>query len=119
MAAAAVAATAIIARMITFASQSTLRRPQLAPSAPVIPRPGSQFQVGLDPRTALVFTGAGFGDLLGCLDGHHSIDDLEAAGLAAGLSTAEVSMALHRLREAGLLARRPDPGRSAGTTGSD
>ena len=73
--------------MITSASQSALRRPQLAPSAPVIPRPGSQFQVGLDPRTALVFTGAGFGELLGCLDGHHSVDDLEAAGWAAGLST--------------------------------
>ena len=69
----------------------------------MILRPGSQFQVGLDPRSALVFTGAGFGELLSSLDGHHSVADLEAAGSASGLSTTEVAGALHRLDEAGLL----------------
>ena len=49
--------------------------------------------------------------LLGCLDGHHSVDDLEAAGSAAGLSSGRGVLALHRLREAGLLhgpGSRPD-----------
>lgn len=89
--------------MITSAPAAALRSPQLAPAAPVIPRPGSQFQVGIDPRTALVFTGPGFGELLRCLDGRHGVADLEAVGWAAGLAPAEVSAALQRLHDAGLL----------------
>lgn len=50
-----------------------------------------------------MFTGAAFGELLGSLDGQHSIDSLETAGQSAGLSPAEVSWVLHRLNEAGLL----------------
>ena len=83
---------------------------KLAPHVPVVRRTATEFQVGLDPRTALLFDGPGFGAVLGALDGQHSADALRAVGQAAGLSARHLSWTVNRLRDAGLLAEPRNAG---------
>jgi len=82
---------------------------KLAPHAPVIRRTATEFQVGLDPRTALVFDGWGFGVVLDALDGQHSADALRALGQASGLTGQQLTWTVSRLRDAGLLVAPRDP----------
>lgn len=80
---------------------------ELAAYAVLTERAHDEVQVGLDPGTALVFSGAGYRALLGRLTGPVTMDGLLAVGRAAGLSPRAVSAAVRRLREAGLLTDGP------------
>ena len=90
-----------------------LDRVKLAPYAPVIRRTATEFQVGLDPRTALIFVGSGFGDLLAGLDGRHSAGALQALGTTSGLTVGQVTWTVNRLRDAGLIEPRRGTSRTA------
>ena len=68
--------------------------PKLLPHAPVIGRGDQEFQVGLDPRTALIFTGAGFGELLTALNGSHTLAAVRSTGRRAGLTLSNRSIRL-------------------------
>jgi hypothetical protein len=83
-----------------------LEHPQLVPYAPVIQRAKDELQVGIDPDTALVFRGKGFGALLARLDGSQSTSDVRTAARAVGLTRLQVTWALDALTAAGLLAER-------------
>ena len=91
-------------------SRSTTRRPleqpRLAPYAPLIHRESDEIQVGIDPDSALVFRGAGFGTVLGLLDGSRSTSAVCRAARVAGLTKNQVTGALDALAAAGLLAER-------------
>jgi hypothetical protein len=76
------------------------------PYAPLIQRSSDEVQVGVDPDTALVFRGPGFGPLLDLLDGSHPVGAIARAGRGAGLTTAQVREALDALAAAGLAAER-------------
>jgi hypothetical protein len=84
--------------------------PKLLPHAPVVRRGDQEFQVGLDPSTALIFTGSGFGELLAALDGSQTLAGVRTAGRRAGLAIGHVDRALRLLTAAGLLGDRPSAG---------
>jgi hypothetical protein len=88
------------------ASHARLEHPQLAPHAPVIERAVDEVQVGIDPATALVFRGPGFGRLLKLLNGCRPTSAVKRSGLAAGLTIDQVTGALEALAAAGLLTER-------------
>lgn len=75
---------------------------ELAHHAVVLHRSAAELQVGLDPRQALVFA-AGYRPVLDRLQTSTSPAGLLAAGRAAGLSVREVTSAVRRLHQAGLL----------------
>jgi DNA-binding MarR family transcriptional regulator len=79
---------------------------KLAPHAVLLKRPHGEIQVGLDSRTALIFAGPGFADLLTALQkAPTSPVALAGIGQAAGLTAHQVTWALQRLADAGLLNR--------------
>ena len=84
---------------------------ELADHAVVLRRSAAELQVGLDPRQALIFAD-GYRPVLDRLQAPTTPAVLLATGRAAGLSAREVTRAVRRLSEAGLL--RPGP---AGPTG--
>jgi hypothetical protein len=88
------------------ASHARLEHPQLAPYAPVIQRATQEVQVGIDPATALVFCGPGFGTLLELLNGSRPTSAVKRGGLAVGLTIDQVTGALDALAAAGLLTER-------------
>ena len=83
-----------------------VQHPQLVPYAPVIQRSTDEIQVGVEPDTALVFRGTGFGVLLPLLDGTRPASAVHSAARAAGLTTPELVGALDALVAAGLLTDR-------------
>jgi hypothetical protein len=83
-----------------------VEHPRLVPYAPVIQRSTNELQVGVDPDTALVFRGKGFGALLPLLDGTRPASAVHGAARRAGLTTTELTGALDALAAAGLLADR-------------
>ncbi len=86
------------------------RHPRLLPHAPVVTRSDQEFQVGLDPSNALIFSGVGYGALLAALDGSRSAADARAIGRAAGLTRREVDQAIRTMTDAELLGdRRSSP----------
>jgi hypothetical protein len=87
-------------------SQLPLKHPQLVPYARVIQRAKDEVQVGIDPDTALVFRGEGFGALLTQLDGSQPSSGVRSVALAAGLTTPQIASALDALSAAGLLTER-------------
>jgi hypothetical protein len=87
-------------------AQRSLRQPQLTPYALLLQRKSDEIQVGIDPDSALVFRGAGFGAVLGLLDGSRPTSVVRRAGRAAGLTADQVSGALDALAAAGMLAER-------------
>ena len=87
-------------------SQPSAAHPRLVPYAPVIERSTNEVQVGVDPDTALVFRGTGFGVLLPLLDGTRPASAVHSAARAAGLTTPELVGALDALVAAGLLTDR-------------
>ena len=79
---------------------------ELAPHAVLVERPQGELQVGLDPRTALIFAGPGFVDLLTALRSAPTTPTaLAGIGQAAGLTSRQVTWAVNRLADAGLLNR--------------
>ncbi len=82
--------------------------PRLAAHAPVLRRGPEEWQVGIDPTRALVFTGPGFTALFIGLVAHRPAGQVRAAARQAGLSAGELDDALVALDRAGLLAD-PDP----------
>ena len=88
---------------------TVLNRPphlELAPHAVLVERPQGELQVGLDPRTALIFAGPGFADLLTALGSAPTTPAaLAGIGQAAGLTSRQVTWAVNRLADAGLLNR--------------
>jgi hypothetical protein len=81
-------------------------RLELAPHAVLLERSHGELQVGLDPRTALIFVGSGFAELLTTLRGGPTIPTaLTEIGQAAGLTCRQVVWAVNRLIDAGLLHR--------------
>jgi len=87
-------------------AQRSLRQPQLTPYALLLQRKSDEIQVGIDPDSALVFRGAGFGAVLDLLDGSRPTSVVRRAGRAAGLTADQVSGALDALAAAGMLAER-------------
>ena len=87
-------------------SQPPLEHPQLVRYAPVIQRSPDEVQVGVHPDSALVFRGAGFGELLALLDGTQRTGAVQRAAGAAGLRTPQLTCALDALYAAGLLTDR-------------
>lgn len=86
---------------------------ELASHAVLLERPNGELQVGLDPRTALIFAGSGFVDLLTALrSAPTSPAALTEIGGAAGLTPRQVTWALNRLADAKLLDRRSSTIRS-------
>ena len=85
----------------------SFRHPKLLPHAPVIRRGDQEFQVGLDPSTALIFTGTGIGELLAALDGSQTLAGVRSAARRAGLAVGQSDRALGLLTSAGLLGDRP------------
>lgn len=81
----------------------TPHRLKLAAYAVLVERGRDEVQVGLDPRTALVLSGPGYRALLDRLTGPVTMDVLLATGRTAGLPPREVTAAVRRLWEAGLL----------------
>ena len=70
---------------------------ELASHAVLLQRPGGELQVGLDPRTALIFLGPGFVDLLTALrTARISRAALARIGDAAGLTDRQVTWAVNR-----------------------
>jgi hypothetical protein len=84
----------------------SIRHPKLLSHAPVIRRGEDEFQVGLDPSTALIFTGTGYGELLTALDGSQTVAGVRTAARRAGLAVGQLDRALRLLTAAGLLADR-------------
>jgi hypothetical protein len=79
---------------------------ELAPHAVLLERPRGELQVGLDPRTALIFLGTGFAELLTALRAAPITPAaLAGIGQAAGLTSREVTCTVNRLADAGLLHR--------------
>jgi hypothetical protein len=79
-------------------------RLELAPHAVLLERPRGELQVGLDPRTALIFVGSGFAELLTALRAAPtSRAALTGIGQAAGLTSRQVTCAVNQLADAGLL----------------
>jgi hypothetical protein len=60
----------------------------------------------VDPETALVFRGQGFGKLLDLLDGSRPTDGVRHAARAAGLTASQIGWTLDSLSAAGLLTER-------------
>lgn len=87
-------------------SRRPLKQPQLTPYALLIQRRSDEIQVGIDPDSALVFRGAGFGAVLGLLDGSQPTSAIRRAGRAAGLTADQVTGTLDALAAAGMLAER-------------
>lgn len=77
---------------------------ELADHAVVLARADGELQVGVEPRSALIFAGPGYPALLDRLRAPTTIETLVGIGQAAGLSPADVTAAVQRLRDAGLLA---------------
>ena len=84
---------------------------ELAEHAVVLRRSAAELQVGLDPQRALVF-GSDYRPVLERLQGPITRAGLLATGRSAGLTVREVTGAVRRLGEAGLL--RPGPASHAG-----
>jgi hypothetical protein len=83
---------------------------ELAPHAVLLERPHGELQVGLDPRTALIFAGPGFAELLTALRAAPTTPaDLAGIGQAAGLTSRQVVWAVNRLADARLLSRPASP----------
>ena len=79
---------------------------ELAAHAVLLERSLGELQVGLDPRTALIFVGSGFAELLTALRAAPTTPSaLTEVGRAAGLTCREVAWAVNRLTDAGLLHR--------------
>lgn len=79
---------------------------ELAPHAVLLERPRGELQVGLDPSTSLIFLGPGFPELLTALrTAPTSPAALTVIGQAAGLTPRQVTWAVNRLADAGLLHR--------------
>jgi hypothetical protein len=80
---------------------------ELAPHAVLVERSPGELQVGLDPRTGLIFLGSAFADLLTALRrAPITRDRLTEIGQSVGLTTRQVSWAVNRLVDAGLLHRQ-------------
>jgi hypothetical protein len=80
---------------------------ELAPHAVLLERPHGKLQVGLDPRTALIFGGSGSADLLTALRTAPTTPAaLTEIGQSAGLTSRQVAWTVSRLAEAGLLHRQ-------------
>ena len=85
---------------------------ELAPHAVLLERSRGELQVGLDPRTALIFLGPGFAELLTALRAAPITPAaLTGIGHAAGLTSRQVTWTVNRLADAGLLRRQATPGR--------
>ena len=85
---------------------------ELAPHAVLLERPRGELQVGLDPRTALIFLGPGFAEVLTALrTAPITPAALTGIGQAAGLTSRQVTWTVNRLADAGLLRRQATPGR--------
>lgn len=80
---------------------------ELADHAVVLVRPDNELQVGVEPQRALIFAGPGYSALLDRLRAPATQETLVGVGRAAGLSPAEVTGAVQRLRAAGLLTAGP------------
>ncbi|HWJ51894.1 MAG TPA: hypothetical protein VNT24_00790 [Propionibacteriaceae bacterium] len=77
---------------------------QLASHAVLVERPRGELQVGLDPGRALIFLGRGFVDLLTALrTAPTTMAGLAGIGQTAGLTPRQVTWAMNRLSDAGLL----------------
>jgi hypothetical protein len=84
--------------------QDSRSRLQLASHAVLIERPRGELQVGLNPGTALIFLGPGFVELVTALRAAPTtLAGLAVIGRAAGLTPRQVTWALNRLSDAGLL----------------
>jgi hypothetical protein len=83
-----------------------LENPKLVPYAPVLERAEDEIQIGVDPGSALVFRGEGFGALLARLDGSQPTSAVHRSARAAGLTKPQVTWALDALAAAGLLTER-------------
>lgn len=93
----------------------------LADHAPLLDRGGGEWQVGLDPGPALIFSGWACAALLRALDGTRTEEALCAAGPVWGLSGDQVGGVLRQLRTAGLLSSvpvRPSPSPSVRLLGA-
>lgn len=77
---------------------------ELADHAVVLARADGELQVGVEPRSALIFAGPGYPALLNRLHAPATTETLVGIGQQAGLSPADVAGAVQRLRAAGLLA---------------
>jgi hypothetical protein len=106
--------TGSVSQPTSRTTSQPLKHPQLVPYAPVIQRATDEVQVGIDPDTALVFRGEGFGALLARLDGSQPISGVRSAARAAGLTASQVTSALDALGGAGLLIDRGVPPYSDG-----
>ena len=85
---------------------------ELAPHAVLLERPRGELQVGLDPRTALIFLGPGFAEVLTALrTAPITPAALTGIGQAAGLTSRQVTWTVNRLADAGLLRHQATPGR--------
>jgi hypothetical protein len=79
---------------------------EFAPHAVLLERRPGELQVGLDPRTALIFVGPGYAHLLTSLRVAPTTPAaLTEIGQAAGLTSRQVTLAVNRLTEGGLLHR--------------
>lgn len=76
---------------------------ELADHAVVLARGDDELQVGVEPRSALIFAGPGYPALLDRLRAPATPETLIGVGQAAGLSPADVTGAVQRLGNAGLL----------------
>lgn len=83
-----------------------LRFPQLAAHAPILSRRDGEWQVGVEPGQALVFSGAGIGAVLGLLDGRHAMPSILEHARLAGVRRAQLMAALTALTKAGLVQER-------------
>ncbi len=77
--------------------------PRLADHAALLQRGPQEWQVGIDPARALVFSGPGFTALLSGLAAHRHPTAVHSASRAAGLSQDELDDAVVALDRAGLL----------------
>lgn len=91
--------------------RGTAERPRLAPWIPVLRRGPNELQLGVEPGTGVVVSGApdGFESLLALLDGTVSVADLRAVADACGIDP-ELALRLVRgIESAGLIAQSGRP----------
>lgn len=83
-------------------------RPQLLPWIPVLRRGPDELQLGVDPGTGVVLSGApeGFESLLALMDGTVSVPELRTVANARGIDPDVALQLVRGIESAGLLTRR-------------
>ena len=93
-------------------------QPQLLPWIPVLRRGPDELQLGIDPATGVVLSGApeGFESLLALMDGTVSIPELRTVAGARGIDPDVALQLVRGIDSAGLLSHRPTGPQTAAPT---